>query len=76
MDEIDKRCQFRQCSTYGFYVQTSFFYAHVTRKICAEMMFVQKTRAFNDDEIDSRGVFLFLLTSQNHNMETKHKYDT
>jgi len=32
----------------------SFFYAHISRKKATKMTFVQKTRAFNIDEIDGR----------------------
>jgi len=39
---------------YEFFVWTSFFYVHVTRKSCRNVTFVQKNCTFNVDEIDYR----------------------
>jgi len=47
-------CQFQQHFTYEFFVRTSFFYVHVTRKSCQNVMFVRKICTFNLDEIDGR----------------------
>jgi len=47
-------CQFHQHFMYQFFVRTSFFYVHVTRKSCQNVTFVQKICTFNVDEIDCR----------------------
>jgi len=53
-------CPFYQRFTYEFFVQTLFRQlfphirnVHVTRKKVAELTFVQKTRAYKVDEIDT-----------------------
>jgi len=43
---------FHQHFTYEFFVRTSFFYVHVTRKSCWNTTFVRKICTFNVDEID------------------------
>ncbi len=43
--------QFHQHFTYKFFVRTSFFYVHVTRKSCQNATFVWKICMFNVDEI-------------------------
>jgi len=48
------RCQFHQHFTYPFFVRTSFFYVHVTRKSFQNATFVRKIRRFKVDEIDHR----------------------
>jgi len=51
---LSSRCQFHQHFTYEFFVRTSFFYIHVSRKSCQNVMFVPKICTFNVDEIDGR----------------------
>jgi len=48
------RCQFHQHFTYEFFVPTSFFYVHVTRKSCRNATIVRKICTYNVDEIDYR----------------------
>jgi len=50
----ESRCQFHQHFTYKFFVQSSFFYTHVTRKSCQNATCVRNIRTFNVDEIDGR----------------------
>ncbi len=45
--------QFHQNYTYKYFVRTSFFYVHVTRKSCQNATFVRIFRTFNVDEIDT-----------------------
>jgi len=52
--DVTGRCQFHQRFTHEFFVQTSFFYVHVTRKSCQNATFVQKMHTKNVDEIDRR----------------------
>jgi len=52
------RCQFHQHFMYKFFVRTSFFYVHVTRKSCQNATFVRKICTFHFDEIDYRQTFI------------------
>jgi len=52
-----RRRRFHQHFMYKFFLRTSFFYVHVTRKSCQNVMFVQKICTFNIDEIDYRCQF-------------------
>ncbi len=45
--------QFHQRYTYKYFIRTSFFYVHVTRKSCQNATFVQFFCTFNVDEIDT-----------------------
>jgi hypothetical protein len=59
LSKISTGCQFHQHFMYNFFVRTSFFYIHITRKSCRNATFVRKIRTFNVDEIDYRMSSLF-----------------